>query len=116
MVLVMGFCALSACALPSPREAGGAAGTRTPPALEDDPVLAFLAGADDGETGEVLESASGIRVRVTAGRLYHAASGSVCRRFNAGSATASEPRGEGLACRVDSGRWIRVEPLSRLPP
>lgn len=112
----MGLCALSACAPPSPREAGGAAGVLTPRAPDDDPVLAFLAEADDGETGVVLEPASGIRVRVTAGRLYHAASGSVCRRFDAGSAAAPEPREEGLACRLDSGRWTRVEPLSRLPP
>ena len=117
IVLIMGLCALSACAPPSLREAGEAAGVlRSPPAFEDDPVLAFLAGAEDGESAEVLESATGLRIRVTAGRRYHAASGSVCRRFNAGSAAAPERREDGLACRVASGRWTRVEPLSRVPP
>lgn len=117
IVLIMGLCALSACVPPSLREAGEAAGVpRSPPAVEGDPVLAFLAGAEDGETAEVLAPATGIRIRVTAGRRYHAASGSVCRRFNAGSAVAPEGREEGLACRVASGRWIRVEPLSRVPP
>ena len=116
IVLIVSLCASSACVPLPPREAGGIAGVLTPSAPDDDPVLAFLAGADDGESAEVLEPATGIRIRVTAGRLYHAASGGVCRRFHAGRAAAPERREEGLACRAASGRWARVEPLSRVPP
>ena len=117
IALMMGLCTLAACVPQSLREAGEAAGMRAPsPATDEDPVLAFLAGAEDGEVGDVEEPATGIRVRVSAGRRYHAASGSVCRRFDASSATAPERREEGLACRGASGRWTRVEPLSRVPP
>ena len=118
---MVALCVVSACAPPSLQElvqgageAVEAATTAMAPSRNvlEDPLLAFLAGAEEGEVRDVDDAATGLRLRVTAGRVYHAASGRVCRRFSAVGA-ASE---EGLVCKGASGRWMRTRLLAPVSP
>ena len=118
--------AVPACTLPSLRDlaqsAGGAveaaASAMIPSQTESaDPLLSFLAGAEEGEVRDLDDAATGIRLRVTAGRAYHAASGRLCRRYDSeGSEAAPQAKGEGLVCRDASGRWTRAGLLAPVSP
>ena len=123
-VLALGLCTLSACAPPSLRELARSAGGAVEAAIAMKPspdtsqsaLLAFLAAAEDGEVQDVDDAATGAARRVRAGRLYHAASGQVCRRFTANSTSTPDASEEGLACRDASGRWTRARLLSPASP
>lgn len=118
--------AVSACAPSSLRDlvqsAGGAveaaAAAVIPSRAEPvDPLHAFLAEAAEGEVRDLEDSVTGARLRVRAGRAYHAASGRLCRRYQSeGSAEAPEAKGEGLACRDASGRWKSTGFLTPISP
>ena len=119
------MCAVSACAPLSLRDlawgAGGALEAATT-ALElsrnasGDPLLDFLAGAEEGEVRDFDDAATGARLRVTAGRIYHAASGQICRRYRASSAAPAEANDDGLVCRDAAGRWTRAGLLAPVSP
>ena len=123
--MLAGACILAACAPPTLRDLTSRAGASVEAAIDgiapaprtaDDAVLVFLAEAQNGEVGEIDDAGRGVPLRVRAGRLYHAASGRVCRRYREGVAAEAETGEEGLACRNASGRWARVElviPASR---
>ena len=82
-----------------------------------DPLLSFLAGAEEGEVRDLEDVATGIGLRVTAGRTYHAASGRLCRRYDSeGSAATPQAKGKGLVCRDASGRWTRAGLLAPVSP
>ena len=123
-VLIAGMCAVSACTLPSLRELAQSAGGAVEAAavamnpsqdVSEDPLLAFLAAAEEGEVQDLDDAVTGARLRVTAGRAYHAASGRLCRRFSAGSA-ATPDANEGLVCKDVSGRWTRTGLLIPVSP
>ena len=83
----------------------------------EDSLFLFLADAEEGDVRDLDDSATGIRLRVTAGRTYHAASGQLCRRYDSErSAAAPEAKGEGLVCRDASGRWTRAGLLAPVSP
>lgn len=118
---MVALCAVSACAPPSLQElvqgageAVEAATTAMQPSRDvlEDPLLEFLAGAEEGEVRDVDDAVTGTRLRVTAGRVYHAASGRVCRRFGAAGATSEE----GLVCKGASGGWMRIRLLAPISP
>ena len=88
---------------------------RSPP-TSDDPLLAFLAEAADGEIRHLEDAVTGTRLRVTAGRIYQAASGRVCRRFSAVGAAGEKTNGEGLVCKDAAGRWNSVDVLVPVSP
>ena len=122
---MVALCVVSACAPPSLQElvqgAGEAVEAATtamqpPQNAVEDPLLAFLAEAEDGEVRDLENSVSGNRLRVTAGRVYHAASGRMCRRFTAFGVATGEADEEGLACKGDTGRWVRVGILAPVSP
>ena len=124
-VVLASFLAVSACTLPSLRDltqsAGGAleaAAAVMDPAQTDsaDPLLVFLAEAEEGEVRDVDDAATGTRLRVTAGRAYHAASGRICRRFSAGGVATPDANEGGLACRDPAGRWLRARLLAPVSP
>ena len=125
-VLTVTLCAVSACTAPSLRdlargagEAVGAAATAMQPSRKasGDPLLDFLAEAEEGEVRDFDAAATGARLRVTAGRRYHAASGRLCRRYSSTeSAAVPEAKEEGLVCREASGRWVRADLLAPVPP
>ncbi len=117
--------AVSACAPPSlrglARSAGGAveaAASVMKPArgAPEDPLLAFLAEAEEGEAQELDYPATGIRLRVTAGRAYHAASGRLCRRYTAVSTAIPGEDEEGLVCEGTNGYWARAGLLAPVSP
>ena len=124
--LMVTLCAVSACAPPSLRDlarsagdAVGAAATAMQPSQKasGDPLLDFLAEAEEGEVRDFDDAATGTRLRVSAGRRYHAASGQLCRRYSSmESAAVPEAKEEGLVCREASGRWIRADLLAPVPP
>ena len=122
--LAVSICTLPACLPPSLRELAQSTGEtveaavtmRPSPAAEQDSLLAFLAVAEDGEVRDIDDTPSGAGRQVRAGRLYHAASGRVCRRFTVTSTSAPEASEEGLVCKDASGRWTRVRLLSRFSP
>ena len=123
MLALMGV--LAACMPPSLGDlvpgAGGATepfvgGMTSSPGAAEDPVLVFLAEAEDGEMLEMDDAATGTRLRVTAGRAYHAASGRVCRRYRESIAMAPDSGKEALACRHAAGGWIRANLLAPLSP
>lgn len=69
------------------------------------PLMAFIAGAGDGQTAELDDPSFGGGVSVTVVRTYHAASDRLCRRF-----VLRNGRGEPsirAACRNGS-RWVAV--------
>ena len=69
------------------------------------PVLAFVSGANDGQTTELDDPNFGGRVGVAIVRAYHAASDRACRRF-----VLRNGRGEAstrVACRDGPG-WVVV--------
>ena len=124
---VSSMCLLAACTPPSLVDLlkatgetfGGVAGTVEPtsmtkrlPSTSEDPVLAFLAEAENGDVRDIEDTEAGIRLRITAGRIYEAASGRVCRRFRAVGAAVDE----GLVCKDAAGRWTRVGMLVSFPP
>ena len=124
--LLAGIGVVTACAPPSLRDlAQGASGaveaaaavitpSRSAPR---DPLLDFLASAEDGEVREFDDPSMGARLRVTAGRLYHSASGRPCRRYTAGSAAAApDSHGRGLACEGANGDWARASLLAPASP
>ena len=116
--LLVGLGMLSACTAPSPREAapsGGGAGAGAAVAAampsqsaSGDPLLAFLAEAEEGAVRDFDDAAAGVRLRVRAGRLYHAASGRVCRQYRVSNPAVPEANEEGLACRDRAGHWRRT--------
>lgn len=123
--LFLVMCGVSACAPPSLQElvqsAGGAveaAGIAMSPSQPEsaDPVLSFLAGADEGEIREFDDAMTGTRLRVTAGRTYHAASGRFCRRYTAASAAGPGNDDEGLVCLGTDGYWVRAGLLVPVSP
>lgn len=123
LLLVLG--GVSACSPPSLRDlargAGGAveaAASAISPAPEPsgDPLLDFLAGAEPGEARELNDPATGAPLRVTAGHVYHAASGRLCRRYTAASAAAPGNDEEGLACEGTKGNWVRAGLLAPVSP
>ena len=125
MALVVAVCAVSACAPPTLREwaqsAGGAVEAATAamsPSQRSsgDPLLDFLADAGEGEIRELDDSATSGRLRVTAGRVYHAASGRLCRRYTATSSVAPETHEKGLACEDAKGFWDRAGLLDPISP
>ena len=125
-VLVLGICAVSACTPPSlvelTQSAGGmveaaAAVMKPSRSTSGDPLLDFLAGAEEGEIRELDDPSTGVQSRVTAGRVYHAASGRLCRGFSTGSATAApENLEKGLACEGANGHWARASLLAPVSP
>ena len=124
-ILLLVVCGVSACVPPSLRDlargAGGAveaaAAVMSPsPAPSGDPLLDFLAGAEPGEARELDDPATGVPLRVTAGRVYHAASGRPCRRYTAVSAAVPENYDEGLACEGANGSWVRAGLLAPVSP
>lgn len=121
--LVVSVCLLAACTPPSfvdlLKTAGepfaGVAGTveaesttKRLPSISGDPLLAFLAEAENGAVRDFEDAEAGTRLRVTAGRIYQAASGRICRRFSATGVSSDEADEEGLVCRSAAGRWVRV--------
>ena len=125
MVLMASMCTLAACTPSSLRDlvrtaegAVEAATTAVMPSdtIPGDPVLAFLAEAEEGEVRNLHDSATSAQFRVTAGRIYHAASGGLCRRFIVEGATTPEASRKGLACSDATGRWIRVDLLAPVAP
>lgn len=76
-----------------------------PPPLP--PLFAFLESAEANEVGVVEDPGTGAKVRVIAGRPYHAASGRLCRRFDVMSPHSYEGMTEGLACKDNNGRWTK---------
>ena len=116
---------LVACAPPSLRDlaqsATGAVEAATAvmkpaQAVSDDPLLAFLAEAEEGDVRDFSDADTGARIQVTAGRVYHAASGRVCRRFRATNVAALEWIEESLVCRDATGHWIRADILAPTTP
>ena len=81
-----------------------------------DPLLSFLAGADEGEVREFDDAATGMRARVTAGRVYHAASGRLCRRYAASGTAIPGEDEEGLVCEGTDGYWARAALLVPVSP
>lgn len=123
--LLLVMCGVTACAPPSLRElaqsAGGAVEAaasvmRPSPPSSGDALLDFLAGAEEGEARELEDSATGIRLRVTAGRAYHAASGRLCRRYIAVSTAIPGEDEEGLVCEGTNGYWARAGLLAPVSP
>ena len=124
-ILLLVLCGVSACVPPSLRDlargAGGAveaaASLVSPsPGPSEDPLLDFLAGAELGEARELRDPATGVQLRVTAGRVYHAASGRLCRRYAAGSVSATGNDDEGLVCEGANGNWVRAGLLAPVSP
>ena len=77
-----------------------------------DPLLEFLASANDNETAAV-SGTDGELMMVTAGQRYNAASGRVCRRYVLGNGGNSE---RGIACQLATGSWKRVQLLGDSVP
>jgi len=125
-ILLLVVCGVSACVPLSLRDlaegAGGAvevaASLMSPsPGPSGDPLLDFLAGAEPGEARELDDPATGVSLRVTAGRVYHAASGRLCRRYTAAVSTAAPGNDdEGLACEGTNGNWVRAGLLAPVSP
>ena len=130
-VLVVSMCLLTACTSLSlgglvkstgeaigvvPGAVGFVATMKRSSSASDDPVLAFLAEAEDGEVRDLEDAEAGTRLRVTAGRIYQAASGRVCRRFIAVGAAAEATPGEALVCKDATGQWSRVDILVPVSP
>ena len=123
--LLLVMCSVSACAPPTLREltqgAGGAVEAvasvmRPSQRSSGDALLDFLAGAEEGEARELEDSATGTRLRVTAGRAYHAASGRLCRRYTAVIAVGPGDDDEGLVCEDTNGYWARAGLLAPVSP
>ncbi|MDD9979773.1 MAG: hypothetical protein OXU81_00165 [Gammaproteobacteria bacterium] len=81
-----------------------------------DPLLEYLAEAREDEVRDIDDPTTGNRFRVKAGRVYHAASGRLCRRYVAGTPSAPENSDNGLACRDANGDWVRVGLLVPVSP
>ena len=124
---IVTMCAVSACTLPSLRDlaqsASGAVEAATATAAmkpsqsaSEDPLLVFLAEAEEGEVRDLNDAATGTSLRVAAGRTYHAASGRVCRRFSVSSAATPDANEEGLVCKDAAGRWTRAGLLAPVSP
>ena len=122
--MVSSVCVLAACtpslrdlALSTARVVEAATSTVKPSRnASEDPLLVFLAEAEEGEVRDIDDVAIGARLRVTAGRAYHAASGQVCRRFSASRTATPDANEEGLVCRGASGQWTRAGLLAPVSP
>ena len=123
--LVLVMCAVSACVPPTLRElAQGAGGAVEAATLvvnpshrsSGDALLDFLAEAGEGEARELDDPATGVRLQVRAGRVYHAASGRLCRRYTAVSEATFGNDGRGLACEGTNGYWARARLLAPVLP
>ena len=123
--LFLVMCGVSACAPPSLQELAQGAGEAVEAATalvkpsqssSGDPLLDFLAGADEGEVREFDDAATGTRLRVTAGRTYHAASGRLCRRYTTAGAAIPGEHDEGLVCESMDGYWARAALLVPFSP
>lgn len=120
-----GMFTVSACSPPSLRElaksAEGAVEVATAAVMPSskaasDPLLEFLAEAQDNEVRDIDDPATGGPLRVKAGQVYHAASGRLCRRYAAGTPSAPESSDNGLACEDANGDWVRVGLLVPVSP
>ena len=125
VALMATLCVVSACAPPSLRDLARSAGETVEAAttamqpsrnVSEDPLLAFLAEAEEGEVRDMDDAATGVRLQVTAGRSYNAASGRVCRRFSAQGPGVPHSNEEGLVCRDAAGRWTRTGLLGPVSP
>ena len=72
------------------------------------PLLRFLSEAQSGQSTSFKDPESGRVYYATAGRKYHAASGTRCRRYELFLSEGSAPISAGLACRQRDGRWTRI--------
>jgi len=84
---------VSACAVPASQ----------PPASPPNPVLAFVATAQIGQSATITLPNSGGTVNVLVESQYFAASGGPCRHYQIDGA-------EALACQ-DGGSWQTIPPL-----
>ena len=69
------------------------------------PIAAFLAAARPGDSTFLTLPETGKRSQVTAHRVYFAASGRYCRRYDVTSTNSATTVSYGLACRNDQGEW-----------
>jgi hypothetical protein len=69
------------------------------------PVAAFLATARPGDSTYLTLPNTGSRVRVTAHRVYFAASGRYCRRYDVTSSNSATTTTPGLACKNGHNNW-----------
>jgi hypothetical protein len=69
------------------------------------PIAAFLAAARAGDSTFLTLPETGKRAQVTAHRMYFAASGRYCRRYDVASSNSATTVSYGLACRNDQGEW-----------
>jgi hypothetical protein len=84
----------SATPLIAPKSAGGT-----------HPIAAFLAAARAGDSTYLTLPETGKRVRVTAHRLYFAASGRYCRHFEVTVTNSPSTTTPGLACKNVDQDW-----------
>ena len=71
----------------------------------DASLLSFLATARRGDATVVSQPDTGARIRVVAGRMYYAASGRYCRRYEYAPADGGASISSGLACKNGDGSW-----------
>jgi len=69
------------------------------------PLLDFLATARRGDSTIVSDPNTGERVRVVAGRMYYAASGRYCRRYETTYSNSPTVTTNGLACKRGRDDW-----------
>lgn len=119
------MCAVSACVPPTLRKFAQGAGETLEATTavvkpvhrsSGDALLDFLAEAEEGEAQELDDPATGVRLQVRAGRVYHAASGRICRRYTALGEAALGSDGQGLACEGTHGYWVRARLLAPVLP
>ena len=80
----------------------------------NDAVLRFVTSAEVGETRMITSGRSGVRVLISVGEFYHAASGHLCRRFFRSIPDKEvKPRTctSRIACRDRTGDWYRVRQI-----
>lgn len=69
------------------------------------PITAFLATARPGDSTYLTLPETGKRAQITAHRVYFAASGRYCRRYDVTSTNSATTVSYGLACRNNRGEW-----------
>ena len=69
------------------------------------PIAAFLAAARAGDSTHLTLPETGTRVRVTAQRMYFAASGRYCRRYEVTHTNSPTTSTQGLACKNGRQDW-----------
>ena len=123
--LVLIMWTVSACVPPTLRELAQGAGATLEATTaivnpvhrsSGDALIDFLAEAEEGEARELDDPVTGARLQVRAGRVYHAASGRLCRRYTAVSEATPGNGGRGLACEGTNGYWARARLLAPVLP